>query len=695
MSPLARVVLAPVLLAVALVPLPASAQVPAADLRLMAQPIWHGAEDPLGLRLRIFNDSSVPLEGFTLSVAAYDSLDSRSGLHESFDGTSGLASTFPLDLRDRTVEPGAATEVRLNEPVSSLVTIAQSLEGAVHPLTVTLYAADGVTVLDSVTTQILYFPKLDDVRPLQVVPVWAINEIPGLSPTGGFVADPLEDRHLLEDAVATDGWLTGIITAIETRAGRKLHLGIAPTPRVVEELDDMASGYPRVTGDEVERVARTDERARRAAAVLDRLRAILELRGLQTVLVPYSFPDLPVLGELEALNTQVVEGETVLREVLGAAASRRWLFPPAGRLDVATLENLRAVGAAAGTFFSTESLVAAPDPSLAGCPEAFASFVCPVRVETLRGDTTGYVHDAELQERFAELIRGDEQRVLLQNLFAELAMIWAELPGVEGRTVHVTIPSFWRPSPLQSELFFRGLAKAPWIQTLTPNEGVHRGVPPASREVVDLLPRTQNEPAAAFVDTLEAAEQTIESFARIRPPRTLLQRLRRASLVAHSRVWWADPVLLARGQDFAEDAGAAARAEMDKITVGSFGQITLTSRRGSIPLVVFNDTGYPVTLTIRLSSPNLDLDPPVLTKTFGAGSPQESIEATARASGIFPLQVSLETPAEGDAGGYVIQSRSIRIRSTEFNEVALAITAGALAFLILFYAVRAVRRTAA
>ena len=55
--------------------------------------------------------------------------------------------------------------------------------------------------------------------------------------------------------------------------------------------------------------------------------------------------------------------------------------------------------------------------------------------------------------------------------------------------------------------------------------------------------------------------------------------------------------------------------------------------------------------------------------------------------GIFTVNVSVTTP-----NGFPIADKRIEIRSTEFNEVALGITLGALAFLILFYVTRVVRR---
>jgi hypothetical protein len=52
------------------------------------------------------------------------------------------------------------------------------------------------------------------------------------------------------------------------------------------------------------------------------------------------------------------------------------------------------------------------------------------------------------------------------------------------------------------------------------------------------------------------------------------------------------------------------------------------------------------------------------------------------------LRINTETPDGGLTFGSVV----VTIRSTEFNRIALGLTFGALAFLILFYTAKAVRR---
>ncbi|MGH2729116.1 MAG: DUF6049 family protein [Actinomycetota bacterium] len=667
-------------------PQPGRAQVPdsGVELQLVSQPLSHGTDDDLRLRLRVSNHGTTSLDGFQLTVGASSRIQTRSALHDSFgDGTDVTLSQFPLAV-DKTVSPGGERIVTVDEPLSTLTVLDES---GVYPLTITLYNAAVTEVLDSVTTSLIYYPTRPETR-LNLVLVLPLNDAAARAPGGVFEPDA-EGRWPLEKALEDDGWITGLLDAMEERAGTKVHLGVAPTPRLVEELADMADGYRKETGDEVVRVGADDASAQAAGDALERLEGVLDAKSTQRLLVPYSFPDLASLaGKLDPLvmQEQIAVGEAALAGALGDGFSGRALFAPAGRFDAATLDQLRLAKAADVTFFSQHSLEQPADPTLGGCPEASPSFTCPVMVTTSHGPTRGYESDAGLQQRFADLNRPGDDRLDLQRLFAETAMIREELPGEPGRVVQVTVPSLWHPEPRLWELLFRGFANADWLQTLTPGEGLDLGPDPVPRVVVDALAPIQSQPDDLFFDTLAAAAATVEHYKFIDPPADRLRRLERDVLVAHSRTWWSEPTPAA-GQLYATQAQAEVEAELDKITLGGTSEITLTSRQGDIQFGLFNDTGYPVRLLIRIESDDLEVDPSVITRIFDQSAEQVSFEATAQSSGASPLVITVQTP-----DGLTIASKQITVRSTRFNQIALAITIGALLFLILFYALRGVRK---
>jgi hypothetical protein len=671
----------------------------AVTIKLLGQPVAAAPDDRLGLELRVSNGTDAPLDGFVLSIAAYGAVESRSELHTTFGSlpAEAVASSYSNDDHaDERVLPGETVDVVVDDPIATLVSLRDETVSGVYPLTVTLLSSDGIAVLDSLTTFLLYYPAAPDV-PLTFVLVVPVNGVPAEGPDGVFRPDA-NGLWPLEDALARDGWLSALTGALDRWAGgRGAHLGLAPTPRLVEEVAHLADGFRRGDGDEVVDVPASDAVPKAAAEILDRLREILGRRGVQPLLTPYSFPDLPALarGSDELLvQEQVQVGQNVINELLEADVQPRWLFPSAGRLDPLSLRQLALNRSARRTFFSEGALEEAADPAQSGCPGAnlTLTFACPVAVPnpSTGAEVVGYQADQAVQERLAALAQGGDSRLDLQELFAETAMIHAELPGQPERVVHATVPSLWHPSKRLISSLLRGLARAPWLETATPSRGLRLAAPPEPRRLRQALPPLQNDPGEALLAAIQEAGDSVESFATINPPEGLIQRLRRAVLTAQSRTWWTDPALTARGADYATAAEDAAMAELGKISVVAAEQVTMTSREAEIPLAVYNDTLYPVRIRIHLVSPNLTFESDTIEAIFEPGGDRlpRAVSATARTSGIFTLTINAETPD----GRITFGTTDVTIRSTEFNRIALGLTLGALVFLIAFYAAKAVRR---
>ena len=160
-------------------------------------------------------------------------------------------------------------------------------------------------------------------------------------------------------------------------------------------------------------------------------------------------------------------------------------------------------------------------------------------------------------------------------------------------------------------------------------------------------------------------------------------------------------VLLARAAstaDWRADwAGGSARAAAvvdlahadDALVSASDGSVTLTSRRGAVPVTLENHASYPVRVRVRVTSPKLafpsgaarvvTISPHGVTITF---------EAEARSTGSFPMDVSVSSPDASVrfAGGRVI------VRSTAANVLALLLTGSGLLFLIAWSSRDMVRR---
>jgi hypothetical protein len=690
-----------------------------AELRLVRQPIWHDTDDSLNLSLRIANSSSESLDGYSLSVIAHGRTTSRSALQDSFTSPPAFTtSAYQPQLPGEPIQPGGSLGVTIDDPLTRLSSLATATDGGVYPVTIALFDGEGAE-LDSVTTPFIIYPSTPDTA-LNLVLVAPLNAVPSRGPGRVFSARA-ESSSSLQDAVLENGWLNGLVASLEAategevepvsprrprdgrRSGRRrrapptesvpaLQLGVAPTPRLIDELADMANGFLT----EEKHVPSSSNVSSAAADLLERLSDLLQRPAVQPLLTPYAFPDLPALRrELgpDRMTKQINEGDLVLRNALELEALPDWVLAPAGRLDQNTLEDLRSIGGLGEhAFLSQESIESSVGPARSGCPEPALSFTCPVLVRTAQGPTTGFVADDSLQDRLADLVAESDTRVELQWFFAELAQIREELPGRRDRVVQVTVPSLWHPRPGLARLLFEGLQDAPWIDTVTPraalaaSSGIH---PPEPKRLAVELEPLRSQPVDAWFTSLQDALASVESFARVRPSQERVQRLTRNVMVGESRLWWPDPALLAQGEGFADETSAEVQSVFDSIEIGGIDEIRLTSRRGELPIEISNQNDFPVTVDVRFSSTGLGLDRPIVDdQRIQPDTPLQLVEdLTVESSGIYTVSVSVTTP-----DGYSIADKRIEIRSTEFNEVALGITLGALAFLILFYVARVVRR---
>ena len=112
--------------------------------------------------------------------------------------------------------------------------------------------------------------------------------------------------------------------------------------------------------------------------------------------------------------------------------------------------------------------------------------------------------------------------------------------------------------------------------------------------------------------------------------------------------------------------------------------VTLTSASGRIPFSLSNPLPYPVRVALVFQSPKLH---------FVAGNTQIvllpakqprhlQIAVTARASGAFPMQVTVMSPDQG----MTITQTHFDVRSTAISSIGLALTLAAGVFLLLWWA---------
>jgi hypothetical protein len=110
--------------------------------------------------------------------------------------------------------------------------------------------------------------------------------------------------------------------------------------------------------------------------------------------------------------------------------------------------------------------------------------------------------------------------------------------------------------------------------------------------------------------------------------------------------------------------------------------VTLTARSGKIPITVANGSAERVTVVLRLTSPKVDL--PAASEPFVLEPGRRTtqlLQVGTRATGTFPIRVDVLTPD----GEQTIAGGDVRLTSTAFNRVALALTGGAAGLLLLWW----------
>jgi len=195
-------------------------------------------------------------------------------------------------------------------------------------------------------------------------------------------------------------------------------------------------------------------------------------------------------------------------------------------------------------------------------------------------------------------------------------------------------------------------------------------------------------PPSSYRQALRRARGAVSGFASYTLPgnqtaHLLNVLLGRAESTADWQSDWKPGIARASAIVDAADAGHL-------LVSASDGSVTLTSRRGAVPVTLENGALYPVRVRVRVTSPKL---------TFPSGderivtiSPHGvtiAFVAVARSTGSFPMDVSLESP---DSTVHFNGGRVV-VRSTAANVLALLLTGSGLLFLIVWSSRDFLRRT--
>jgi hypothetical protein len=642
---------------------------PSLEVVLTSISPFTGPGDPLGYQVAVRNRGRASVGNLHVTTRLGRPVDTRSALATVVANPASVAATQDLDeFRPAVAEVAAGATVQLEPRQVPLPPgLADERVGVVLPLVVTLDAqGPGVQLSDSLTTFVVGLPG-QVVHPLQAALLVPVREPTHRNPAGDFIDDELAGL------LGRNGSLGAVADEL-ARADAPAATMVVDA-MLVEEATAMAGGWRLREGRQRTTVGPGDPSSRDAARFLVSLKKAASNRP--PAAFPFGNADLPALvgagGGARAANA-VGRGRDLLTQGLGTAPDARLAWPVDGAVDGALLETLEQTGSDV-VVLDPRHLPAPPslvtqNATVGGGPEPQRALVGDAALSGALADPRAAIAPAEWAQR----------------VLAETAVTWLERPNSnDPRGILLAPPQDWRPPGKFFRSLVRGLGRAPWLQLERataladdvpqgPAEGERPLATVTPADVAAGLPR-------AYLRLVEDTRSDLDSFLRaVGNDFTPASGFQRDLLVAESRDWRPDDIRH-RGRGYIRAVTSGIRSVYRRVHVGTT-PVTLTARRGTIPVTVANDSDERVTVVLRLTSPKVDLpkasDPFVLEPRRRT---TQLLPVGTRATGTFPIQVEVLTPDVREQ----IAAGEIRLISTAFNRVALAMTGGAVGVLLLWW----------
>jgi len=278
-----------------------------------------------------------------------------------------------------------------------------------------------------------------------------------------------------------------------------------------------------------------------------------------------------------------------------------------------------------------------------------------------------------------------------QRFLAETTMITEEHPG-DQRIVLVTPPRRWNPDPRLLAAVAAALRQAPWL-TPAPLTSLEATRPPAVRREPLVYPESARraELAPALLQNVSALSRRVRRYQSIlTQPEAVGGSYAPAILRAESSAWRSGTA----GYSYELNVRRSLERLEREVRIISRNTVTLSAKRGKIPITVTNDSKQEVTVGLRMESTvsrRLSVQP-VPKRTI---KPQHKVTfdvpATAVANGIVAVTAQLETPSGQPYG----ERLTLQVRATNYGRVGLVVVGGALSVLFAVVAVRLYRRARA
>ncbi len=656
------VIIVAVLLAVSVaVPRPAGAQPDRNDpsrprVILVGQSPFVGPNDTFVVRLQLER----PPEGAKLVFRLYEDVASRGrGIFgETINGRSlgGARRTITTDLaRLPRNDDGTVTAAFPVGGVATPLTL-QVRPGQVYPFGISLQNIDG-DELDRFVTYLITLPVAanNEAPALAVAVIVPISSRPGLQPDGRIALPPPERDRVTETFEAL-------------AATASVPATIAPTPETVTVLSEL-------NGNSAE------------------WRSVVTRSADARQVLGGPYVDLDVGAFVHAaMNNELAQqfklGTEVLGTELDARPDRRtWLMDPS--IGPAALTRLKELGV---------DQVVVPESMLTGVDDD-QTVAQPFEIEAGNGER---IRAVMAEDRLAAHVFDSDMPALnAHHVLADLATLFHEKPAVSRGAV-VLLPDGGVP-----RAFLETLLGALGQPPPPPPEGTPAGKAIFAPTTIDqLVERVDtalddrerpvvrgyvSQPPASLGNYPTQLGYAYDSLAGYRSLLGPAQWDRAEPVERKLRVSGARQLDAEQRQDYLDAAVGLINHEAERSMFPPQPSVTLTAQDAEIPIVVENGTTYPVSVKVRYTSDKLEFpagDEQLV--ELQPGTNRLDVGVRSRASGAFPVTVSLSSPDDAISMG----STKFTVRSTAVSGIGLLLSIGAGLFLLIWWArhFRSVRR---
>ena len=582
-----------------------------------------------------------------VAIVTHQAVDSRTRFERTLVGedlgssVSGGAIGFPVAALPRTTSGTRILQLGLQDPALPRDPNRLPLSRTnVYPLEFELRDADDNALAEFVLPLVVVAPDSDGTpvvgEKLRVAWVWPLTAAPAILPFG-------EPDPAVVEQMQPDGRLGRQAAALA--AAPDIPFTVAPGPETVDAWTLLAANDPALD-----------------VGLTGMLNALETNQVLSGPYVPINIPSLIAGGFRDEVGTERARGT----EALSARLERR-VDPRTALTNPINSDALAYLSGASVDRMIVQGEALVPI-------DAQFTPAQPFTLQSQSGTTTtAAVTDPGLN---GILTAEGTPALRAQQVLAGLSVVALEQPNA-ARGIVLANPADWDAPPQLMEAAIGGLRGNHLLQAVDVDQFLAQ-VPPALNDddtpvVRQLQPYAPPPPpvTAAEYDRAQAELSSLRSLIGAADPRILAGE--RALLTSISSAFDR-----ARARTELGVIGAASNEVLSQIRVPVGSTVTLTARKGEIPVTFLNETDRTLRVKVRLESDKLffpdgaerEIELPPRNTTVG-------FTVESRASGTFPLELTVTSVDEV----LVIQSTRVRVRSTFVSGVGVFITVGAALFL--------------